>query len=95
MVSVEVSGGDGVILGVVGDVSLVTAISVIRFQGSQLGALGRCPADGGRSRLGELAREVSKSQGSWGPLKRLLLSLQVSGWWLEGLEPDRGQEGAL
>lgn len=41
MVSVEVSGGDGIILGVVGDVSLVTAISVIRFQGSQLGAHGR------------------------------------------------------
>lgn len=32
MVSIEVSGGDGIILGVVGDVSLVTAISVIRFQ---------------------------------------------------------------
>lgn len=42
MVFVEMSGGDGVILGIVGDVSLVTAISVIRFQGAPLGALGRC-----------------------------------------------------
>lgn len=29
---------------------------------------------------GELGREVNKSQGGWGPLKRLLLSLQVSDW---------------